>query len=100
MRLKKIFLCLGVIGSLFGSSAALAYNVIAHDQVQPIYTGASALEKYYQPRLAIGDKGCDPYPAVDANGDVSGGLKPTGASNVEGTSSVGQVYARYANYYV
>jgi len=98
MRVNKIFLSLAVIGCLFESSAALAYNTIPHYQVQPIYTGASALEKYYQPRLAIGDKGCDPYPAVDSNGNVSAGLYPSGPSNGQCTGSIGQVYSRYATY--
>lgn len=99
MVLNKIFLSLAAIGSLFASGSVLAYNVINHYQVQPIYTGASDLEKYYQPRLSIGDKGCDPYPAVDANGNVSAGLAPRGSSNGECTTSVGQIYSRYANYY-
>jgi hypothetical protein len=66
MRSTKALLSLAMVACLGESGAALAYNVIDHDQVQPIYTGASDLELYYQPRLAIADKGCDPYPAVSA----------------------------------
>ena len=98
MSPRKVFLFMTVIGCLLECSAALAYNVIPHDQVQPIYTGASALEMYYQPRLVVADQGCDPYPAVDASGDVSGGLKPSGSPDGDCTSSVGQVYSRYTTY--
>jgi hypothetical protein len=98
MRSTKVLLSLAMVACLGESGAALAYNVIDHDQVQPIYTGASDLELYYQPRLAIADKGCDPYPAVDANGHVSGGLAPDGSSDGDCTRSVGQVYSRYTRY--
>src|SRR5579862_4184954 len=99
MSLRKIVLSLTTIGFLLEASSALAYTVIDSDQVQPIYTGASALEMYYQPLLAVSDSGCVPFPAVDSSGDVSGGLKPTGAPDGDCTSSVGQVYSRYASYY-
>jgi hypothetical protein len=98
MKLNKVLLSLAVAGTLVGSNVALAYDVIDHDQVQSINTGASDLENYYQPRLAIGDRGCDPYPAVDANGNVSSGLAPSGSSDGGCTSSTGQVYSRYTTY--
>ena len=63
--------------------------MIDHDQVQPIYTGASALEMYYQPLLYVTDQGCLPFPAVDAAGDVSGGLAASGSPNGGCTSSIG-----------
>jgi hypothetical protein len=98
LRLKKIWLSLSAIGCLLQGSGALAYNVIPHDQVQPIYTGASALEMYYQPTLVVTDQGCVPYPAVDSSGNVGGGLKASGSANGDCTSSVGQVYSRYTAY--
>src|SRR5581483_5515548 len=98
MNLKRIFLSLTAIACASVSSATLAVNVVDHDLVQPIYTGASALEMYYQPLLYVTDKGCVPYPAVDSAGNVSGGLKAAGSPNGDCTSSIGQVYSRYTPY--
>ena len=98
MSLKKILLSLTAIACAFASSAVPAFTVIDDNLVQPIYTGASALENYYQPLLYVTDEGCVPFPAVDASGDVSGGLAPTGAPNGDCTSSIGQVYSRYTTY--
>ncbi|KKA29065.1 hypothetical protein TD95_005256, partial [Thielaviopsis punctulata] len=47
----------------------------------------------YQPYL-YRDNGCKPYPAVDAAGDVSGGLKPSGSPEGDCLSSIGQIYSR------
>lgn len=98
MSLKKILLSVTALACAFVSSAALAFNVIDDNLVQPISTGASALEMYYQPLLYVTDQGCVPFPAVDSAGDVSGGLNPSGAPNGDCTSSVGQVYSRYTTY--
>ncbi|KAF7308091.1 putative necrosis and ethylene inducing peptide 2 [Mycena kentingensis (nom. inval.)] len=38
--------------------------------------------------------GCVPFPGVDAQGNTSGGLSPTGATNGGCSSSTGQVYVR------
>jgi len=98
MSLKRILLSLAAIVGVFAGSAALAFTVIDHDKVQPIYTGASALEMYYQPLLYVTDQGCVSYPAVDSAGDVSGGLAASGSPNGNCTSSIGQVYSRYTTY--
>ncbi|KAL5594482.1 hypothetical protein BROUX41_001414 [Berkeleyomyces rouxiae] len=42
--------------------------------------------------------GCVPFPAVNAAGEVSGGLSPTGSPSGGCTSSTGQIYARGAWY--
>ncbi|KAL9088935.1 MAG: hypothetical protein Q9165_005992 [Trypethelium subeluteriae] len=51
----------------------------------------------YKPYLYVAN-GCVPFPAVDAEGNVSGGLAPSGASNGDCSSSTGQVYARAGTY--
>ncbi|KAL6399511.1 necrosis- and ethylene-inducing protein 2 precursor [Ilyonectria robusta] len=55
----------------------------------------------YKPYLDV-TSGCVPYPAVDAEGNTSGGLKNAGAENGDCTNSTGQVYVRggqHGNYY-
>ncbi|KAI9376107.1 necrosis inducing protein-domain-containing protein [Aspergillus egyptiacus] len=47
----------------------------------------------YQPYLKV-EGGCVPFPAVDADGNTSGGLNPSGAPSSDCSSSTGQVYAR------
>ncbi|KAI2786970.1 NLP effector protein 10 [Penicillium oxalicum] len=49
----------------------------------------------YQPALYV-ENGCVPFPAVDSKGNTNGGLKPTGASNGQCSSSKGQIYVRSA----
>ena len=45
----------------------------------------------YKPDLYIAN-GCVPFPAVDAEGNVSGGLNPTGATNGGCSSSTGMFH--------
>ncbi|KAJ5885954.1 uncharacterized protein N7473_008628 [Penicillium subrubescens] len=55
----------------------------------------------YKPHLYV-QNGCVPFPAVDASGNTNAGLKTTGASNGDCSSSTGQVYVRgttYGDYY-
>ncbi|OJJ55523.1 hypothetical protein ASPSYDRAFT_60470 [Aspergillus sydowii CBS 593.65] len=47
----------------------------------------------YQPYLYV-QNGCVPFPAVDADGNTSGGLQPSGEPSSDCDSSTGQVYAR------
>ncbi|CAE7031546.1 hypothetical protein CFE70_004446 [Pyrenophora teres f. teres 0-1] len=51
----------------------------------------------YKPFLEVSN-GCVPFPAVDAAGNTSGGLNPTGGSNSGCDESTGQVYARAEEY--
>ncbi|MBO9726209.1 MAG: NPP1 family protein [Novosphingobium sp.] len=67
--------------------------VIGHDQVQPIPAAAESYMFKFQPLLKVED-GCVPFPAVDADGNTSGGLSPTGSRNGGCSSSTGQVYVR------
>ncbi|KAL5337202.1 necrosis inducing protein-domain-containing protein [Aspergillus crustosus] len=73
-------------------------DVIGHDEVvalpETIPSGTIGdVYRAYLPYLAV-DDGCVPYPAVDAEGNTSDGLNPTGASNGGCSSSTGQIYAR------
>ncbi|KAL4769142.1 necrosis inducing protein-domain-containing protein [Aspergillus nidulans var. acristatus] len=47
----------------------------------------------YKPYLKV-VSGCVPFPAVDAEGNTSGGLQPSGGSSAGCDSSTGQIYAR------
>nr|WP_315857392.1 NPP1 family protein [Rhizobium leguminosarum] len=75
------------------SKAAAAY-VLDHDKVQGFpESSADSLLKTFQPFLKV-FTGCVPFPAVDAAGNVSGGLKPSGAMDGHCSKSTGQVYGR------
>lgn len=82
---------------LAGTTPSAMAAVIAHDQVQPIPQNGKDFELKFQPTLKVED-GCVPFPAVDVNGNTSGGLNPSGARNGGCSSSTGQVYARYTTY--
>ncbi|GMF53555.1 unnamed protein product [Phytophthora fragariaefolia] len=91
-------LALGVFASLVAVQAEVAY--INHDQVRPFAQPkpSSDSEKAavkFKPQLHI-SFGCHPYPAVQADGAVSAGLKGTGPANGECTGSPlgSQVYSR------
>ncbi|KAK1994176.1 NPP1-domain-containing protein [Colletotrichum falcatum] len=74
------------------------HKFIDHDAVKPLQQKASAdlgdLELRFNPHLYV-DGGCDPYPAVDADGNLGGGLKPTGGGRSGcDKGGDGQVYVR------
>ncbi|KAH7367830.1 necrosis and ethylene inducing protein [Plectosphaerella cucumerina] len=76
---------------------------IAHDAVRSIpetlpndATGRSM--KRFQPYINTEGAGCWPYPAVDTDGNWSGGLNPSGSQGGGCTNSVGQAYVRGAWY--
>ncbi|KAI0753398.1 necrosis inducing protein-domain-containing protein [Daedaleopsis nitida] len=76
--------------------------VIAHDQVVGFpetvpNTNVGQLYLKYKPHLKVVN-GCVPFPAVDAEGNTSGGLAPTGDPSGGCSSSTGQVYARSASF--
>ncbi|KAF8846996.1 NPP1 domain protein [Acephala macrosclerotiorum] len=80
------------------SPRLVARSVIAHDAVVGFPAtiegdGFGDLCAGYQPFLEV-VHGCVPFPAVDAEGNTNGGLKPTGASDGGCSSSVGQIYCR------
>lgn len=80
------------------ASAAESVTVIPHTEVvgfaevEPV-SRDQQLAKQFQPFLEV-RTGCVPFPAVDAAGNVSGGLAPTGGSSSGCNSHTGQVYAR------
>lgn len=76
--------------------------VIDHDKVEGFSevtatTTTQKAAKLFQPTLKV-TNGCVPFPAVDAKGNTSGGLAPSGGSSAGCSSSTGQVYARSAWY--
>ncbi|KAJ8579077.1 hypothetical protein ON010_g123 [Phytophthora cinnamomi] len=75
-------------------------GIIDHDQVVPFpqsqpttITNKAAIK--FKPQLFI-NNGCHPYPAVNANGDTGGGLKPKGSpeGGCRGSGYGSQVYGR------
>ncbi|KAG6139076.1 hypothetical protein E4U35_007246 [Claviceps purpurea] len=77
---------------------------IPHDQVRVIpeslpNDNIGRNMKRFQPYFNNeGGGGCWPYPAVDSDGNWSGGLKPSGKESGDCRNSVGQVYVRGAWY--
>lgn len=70
-------------------------HAVAHDSIAPLDEQLNALQKIYKPILGVGDHGCLPYAAVDADGNWSGGLKPSGPTRGDcGDADKGQVYVR------
>uniref|UniRef100_K3X206 Uncharacterized protein n=1 Tax=Globisporangium ultimum (strain ATCC 200006 / CBS 805.95 / DAOM BR144) TaxID=431595 RepID=K3X206_GLOUD len=90
--------------SALATVAAVQAGSISHDQVVPFAepTPSSAYEKLavkFKPQIHISN-GCHPYPAVDAAGNTSGGLKPSGSQSAgcKGSGWGTQVYGRGAAY--
>ncbi|KAL6161157.1 hypothetical protein ACJQWK_08970 [Exserohilum turcicum] len=77
-------------------------DVIDHDKVvgfpETVPAGlVGQLMLKYKPYLKVFN-GCVPFPAVDAQGNTSGGLKPSGSDTSGCRSDLGQVYARAGPY--
>lgn len=92
------FFGLGCIAA-FLCSSTVAQKIINHDQVLPfpekVANGHEVLLKFKPFLGAI--EGCDPFPAVNIQGDVSGGLKPGGFffdDGCDATQTKGQLYGR------
>lgn len=71
--------------------------VIDHDKVQRFPDTTSGFLKTFQPYLKV-DSGCVPFPAVDAAGNVSGGLNPSGTMNGGCSRNLGQIYVKAGHY--
>lgn len=84
-------MCLAAFATAAGAAT------IPHDQVVPLASTARDFVYKFQPYLRV-ESGCVPFPAVDAQGNTSGGLNPSGARNGGCSSSTGQVYARVTTY--
>ncbi|KAE8876466.1 hypothetical protein PF005_g28357 [Phytophthora fragariae] len=86
------------------SMASVKAGTIGHDQVVPFpqstatSTANSAALKF-KPQVFI-NSGCHPYPAVNAAGDTSDGLKPSGSADAgcKGSGYGSQVYGRSTLY--
>nr|ABQ53551.1 necrosis- and ethylene-inducing protein 1 [Moniliophthora perniciosa] len=75
-----------------------APHQLPHDQIAKFPKSGGPLETQYQPALHIGN-GCHSYPAVDVDGNWSGGLKPTGAPSAAcKDTSKAQTYVRSATF--
>lgn len=83
--------------ALVGLSVAADAAVIPHDQVRGFADSTSGYFKTFQPYLKV-FSGCVPFPAVDAAGNVSGGLEASGAMDGHCSSSPGQVYVNQGQY--
>ncbi|ETL82107.1 hypothetical protein L917_17669 [Phytophthora nicotianae] len=85
---------------LFSTPSAQGISSVGHDRVkpfpqpEPITTSQKAAVKF-KPQLSIAF-GCHPYPAVQADGAVSGGLKYSGKpdGDCKGSALGSQVYSR------
>lgn len=67
----------------------------AHDAIRtiPENVAPDSIYKRYQPYLKV-TWGCVPFPAVDAEGFLSGGLKTSGTSDGDCRHNLGQIYVR------
>ena len=90
-----------VLGSLAMLTPVQSYfddppdpRIIDHDKVVAFPTQASPEELKWQPYLATDGHSCVPYPVVDGNGHVSGGLESSGKVTGDCVDSAGQVYVR------
>lgn len=100
MKLKMKAISMVLVLSMITAVSTAYAAVIGHDQVvgfqevTPVTTAQIAAKKF-QPTLKV-STGCVPFPAVDAQGNTSGGLSPSGGSSSGCSSSTGQVYSRAA----
>ncbi|ONN71039.1 NPP1 family protein [Pseudomonas oryzihabitans] len=94
---RTISLLLGAV-ALYAMPDTFAATV-GHDDIKQIAASATDIEFFYQPMISDGRDSCNNYPAVDAFGNVGGGLNPSGApdGNCRGTN--GQVYSRMVEYH-
>lgn len=80
--------------SALNTAPSFAAQSIAHDQIVRVTTGSTVLHDRYRPRLFISN-GCEPYSAVDDQGNYSGGLRNSGSHNGNcGSSNTGISYSR------
>ncbi|MEH2683276.1 NPP1 family protein [Rhizobium leguminosarum] len=92
-RRRTLFAAL-IFALICGRSVeADAPQVINHDEVRGFPDSTSEFLKTYQPYLKV-NSGCVPFPAVDAAGNVSGGLKPSGFASDGCSKNLGQIYVR------
>ncbi|OWZ18788.1 Necrosis inducing protein NPP1 [Phytophthora megakarya] len=96
--------CMLLIVILLIASVQAEVSFIKHDQVQPFpqlkpTTNSERIAINCKPLLYI-ERGCYPYPAVNVNGSLNGGLEWGGAENgdCKGSKLGSQVYSRSASF--
>ncbi|KAK7061126.1 dihydrolipoamide dehydrogenase precursor [Paramarasmius palmivorus] len=100
MQFRTLFTVVLVAAScVLSSTVGRRASEIDHDKVALLPASGGPLETSHQPQLHIGN-GCHSYPAVDAEGNWSGGLKPTGAPSADCKDpNKRQTYVRSTNNY-
>ncbi|KAF1320298.1 Necrosis inducing protein npp1, partial [Globisporangium splendens] len=103
-KTKMMKIAYTLLVSALACAATVQAGSIGHDQVVPFAepVPSSVSEKAaikFKPQIRISN-GCRPYPAVDAAGNTSGGLKPVGSQDAgcKGSGKGTQVYGRSAWY--
>ncbi|RGP76167.1 necrosis inducing [Fusarium sporotrichioides] len=95
--LSGIALASGVLGSPIERRAVISHDaVVGFPETVPSGTAGSLYLKY-KPFVKTFN-GCVSFPAVDAQGNTSGGLATSGSSESGCSKSTGQVYARGGSY--
>ncbi|KAI0015647.1 NPP1-domain-containing protein [Xylariomycetidae sp. FL0641] len=95
MRASQVLVATAAIGA---SAAPLdPRDVIDHDAVVGFAEAGTPAALQFKPWLKV-ENGCVPFPAVDAEGNTSGGLATGGTGSSGCDSSTGQVYARGTAY--
>ncbi|KAE8961935.1 hypothetical protein PR003_g31714 [Phytophthora rubi] len=101
MNLRSLLITAIAVAGAFGSAGGVS---IDHDKVQPFaqpepVTVSEKAAVKFKPSLQI-TAGCHSYPAVNAAGETSGGLKGTGKADGDcaGSPLGSQVYGRAAWY--
>jgi hypothetical protein len=91
----KNFLVATLVTLVSVQSAVISHDaVVSFAQPTPISVSQIAAVNF-KPQLHI-TNGCHPYPAVDEDGNTSGGLNPTGSSSAgcKGSGYDSQIYGR------
>ena len=93
MKISAVFSSALLVSSL---SLNVQSDEIAHNQVTVIDENMTSAHSTWQPRLYV-RRGCQPYAAVDAQGNYSGGLSARGSESGScSTQGRGQTYVRSA----
>jgi hypothetical protein len=95
IRLARGRRIIGLTLGLLATASAVGAAVISHDTVRTMPENILWYHAAFRPYLKV-ESGCVPFPAVDAAGNVNGGLQNSGAKNGGCSKSTGQVYVRDA----
>lgn len=99
MPAARLLIAMHLFALVVSFAAALAnagrFKVIDHDKIVALTQDASDAELKWQPYLKTDGHSCVPFPAVDVDGAVSGGLFPGGPVDGDCESNTGQAYVRW-----